>query len=240
MNIDELVNFEFDEPGEPRVSYLICSMPRSGSNLLCDLLSETGIAGAPTELFHPDMMRRLQRRWGTHTIEEYVAQLLARKTGPNGVFGAKAHWGQYQPYFGDMDPRQLFPDLRFVFMHRRDHLRQAVSWVRSLQTLHWESTQPKQDRSAVFDPEHITRKLGRIAREEEFWRDFFDRLGCEAHDVVYEDLTSSKHDTLHSLLEFVGASPPADFELPVPVLERQADALSEEWVERYRAEAASA
>jgi LPS sulfotransferase NodH len=35
----------------PRVSYLICSTPRTGSSLLCDALTLTGVAGRPEEYF---------------------------------------------------------------------------------------------------------------------------------------------------------------------------------------------
>src|SRR5829696_10459407 len=35
----------------PRLSYLICATPRSGSTLLCDALDATGIAGHPEEHF---------------------------------------------------------------------------------------------------------------------------------------------------------------------------------------------
>ena len=33
-------------------SYLICTSPRSGSTLLCRMLSDTGVAGAPNSFFH--------------------------------------------------------------------------------------------------------------------------------------------------------------------------------------------
>jgi LPS sulfotransferase NodH len=35
----------------PTASYLICATPRSGSTLLCDLLTRTGVAGRPEEYF---------------------------------------------------------------------------------------------------------------------------------------------------------------------------------------------
>jgi LPS sulfotransferase NodH len=36
---------------DPRQSYLICSTPRTGSSLLCDALTATGVAGRPEEYF---------------------------------------------------------------------------------------------------------------------------------------------------------------------------------------------
>jgi trehalose 2-sulfotransferase len=237
MDSDAAAFFEFDDAAEPRVSYLVCSIPRSGSNLLCELLFRSGVAGVPTELFHPHYMRVLKRRWGIETTEEYMRELLARKTGPNGVFGAKAHWGQYHPLFGNTDPREVLPNLRVISMTRRDHVRQAVSWVRALQTLSWQSSHNERpERPLEFDPEHITRKLGRIGREEEVWRALFDRYGIEAHEIVYEDLVSDQNGTLREVLEFIGVEPPASLQVEQPRLERQADALSEQWVERYIAD----
>ena len=238
MDTSDPVFFEFDDAGAPRISYLVCSIPRSGSTLLCDLLTGTGVAGAPAEVFHPDYMRILGRRWGVETTEEYVGQVLARKTGPNGVFGAKAHWGQYHPLFDDTDPRRVLPNLRLILMSRRDRLRQAVSWVRALQTLRWQSSERgRSERQPAFEPEHIARKVERIGREEDAWKALFDRHGIEAQCVVYEDLVSDQGRIVRDALEFIGIEPPADLQARPPTLARQSDALSEQWVERYLAQA---
>jgi LPS sulfotransferase NodH len=232
--------FEFERT-EPRTSYLVCSIPRSGSSLLCVLLGATGVAGAPAEFFHPDKMRLLQQRWGAETLDGYLRELLARKTSPNGVFGTKAHWGQYKPLFGESDPREVLPDPSLVFIKRRDRLRQAVSWVRALQTQRWANGEgPRVERPAVFDYDHITQKLMRIDREEDVWDSFFERHRIVPHRVVYEEFVESQEQTVREVLEAIGVDPPADLHLPPAALDRQADDLSEEWVERYLAEVASA
>lgn len=228
--------FEFDRT-EPRASYLVCSIPRSGSSLLCELLGSTGLAGAPAEFFHPDKMAALQRRWGVNELDDYLRELLARKTSPNGVFGTKAHRGQYQPLFGESDPRTLLPALRVVFITRRDRLRQAVSWVRALQTLKWVTPAgPREERPEVFDHEHITQKLVRIDREEEEWESLFDRHGIEPHRVVYEEFVDAQEQTVRAVLDALDVDAPADLHLPPPALDRQADQLSDEWAERYLSE----
>ena len=239
MSTIDDVFFEFEQPGEPRIQYLICAVPRSGSNLLCDLMTSTGVAGRPTELFHPDMMRMLKRRWGIETTPDYIARLLARKTSPNGVFGTKVHWGQYHPLFDRTDPRELFPNLHVIFLSRRDHLRQAISWVRAVQTMSWQSTHDERH-TAEFDAEHIGRKVGRIEREVDAWRSLFERYGIDALEVVYEDLVADQAGTVDAALAHLGVEPPPGFTVDQPQIKRQADALSDEWVERYRAEAAQA
>ena len=231
--------FEFERT-QARRSYLVCSLPRSGSSLLCELLGATGVAGAPAEFFHPDKMAALRERWGAATLDEYVRELLARKTSPNGVFGAKAHWGQYQPAFGEADPRALFPDVRLVFITRRDRLRQAISWVRALQTRKWaDQDRPMVERPAVFDYEDITAKLMRIDREEDVWEGLFERYGIVPQRVVYEDFVEARDETVRAVLDGLGIDAPADLLLPPPVLGRQADELSDEWAQRYLAESAT-
>jgi len=231
--------FEFDRRTEPQVSYMVCSVPRSGSSLLCELLGGTGVAGAPAEFFHPDKMAALRERWGAESLEDYLRELRARKTSPNGVFGLKAHWGQYKPLLGETDPRTILPDPRLILITRRDRLRQAVSWVRALQTLKWAtSDQPKVDRPAVFDYEHITQKLGRIEREEGMWMSFAERNGLTPHQIVYEDFVEAQQDAVREVLDLLGVDAPGDLRIPAPALDRQADELSDEWVERYLAEAA--
>jgi trehalose 2-sulfotransferase len=231
--------FEFERT-EPHASYLVCSIPRSGSSLLCGLLADTGLAGAPAEFFHPDKMDALKEHWGVEGLGDYLRELLARKTSPNGVFGTKAHWAQYQPQFGECDPRTVFPGLRLVFITRRDRVRQAVSWVRALQTLKWDTEDnPPVERPEVFDQEHITQKLGRIDREEQMWESLFARHGIEPQRVVYEDFVDAQVATVRAVLEELGVDAPADLHLPSPVLDRQADERSDEWVERYLAEAST-
>jgi trehalose 2-sulfotransferase len=47
---------------EPRVSYLICSTPRSGSTLLCEAMISTGLAGRPEEYYQQRQKTGLPRR----------------------------------------------------------------------------------------------------------------------------------------------------------------------------------
>jgi LPS sulfotransferase NodH len=103
-------------------SYLICTTPRSGSTLLCELLTATGIAGRPDEYFQQlrstkqpmtardylagvadeiipqeDHAGELEQHllYDPHRFfdyEEYVGWVRERATTPNGVFGAKIMW----------------------------------------------------------------------------------------------------------------------------------------------------
>jgi LPS sulfotransferase NodH len=117
-------------------SYLICTTPRSGSTLLCELLTATGVAGRPDEYFQqlrttgmpmtprdylagvaPDIIPVEDREGELEqhelfdprrfaSFEEYMGWVVQRATTPNGVFGAKIMW----PYMaGLVDGLSTFP-----------------------------------------------------------------------------------------------------------------------------------
>lgn len=44
------LDHEFERT-QTTLSYAVCALPRSGSSLLCELLFDTGLAGAPAEYF---------------------------------------------------------------------------------------------------------------------------------------------------------------------------------------------
>ncbi len=109
----------------PTCAYLVCATPRSGSTLLCEALTNTGLAGRPKEYFealkatgrprqpneyftnlaYPELASILDDQsrlaWLPHPITNdypvYLDHVLRAGTTPNGVFGAKMMWG----YFGD-------------------------------------------------------------------------------------------------------------------------------------------
>src|SRR4051812_30708315 len=132
------LDHEFERT-ETTLSYVVCALPRSGSSLLCELLFETGLAGAPAEYFDAQQMGRFSERWNARDFGAYLRALLERKTGPNGVFGFKAQFFQLAEAFPDGELDAAFPSLRYVYITRRDRLRQAISWARAVQTGWWAS-----------------------------------------------------------------------------------------------------
>jgi trehalose 2-sulfotransferase len=224
------VDHEFPET-DTRVSYMVCSVPRCGSSLLCELLCNTEVAGAPTEFFDPELMGHFRARWGTSSLVDYVSTLLRKKTSPNGVFGMKAHWGQFRDVLG-ADSTALFPRLRYVHMRREDTLRQAVSWVRAIQTNQWASSHDVRGEPA-FDREQIDVYLERIRVEDRAWEEFFSTQSISPHRIVYERLVEEPGETVGDVLAFLGLADPGRTTYGPVELEQQADALTEEWVERY-------
>jgi len=225
----------FEGSPPPTISFLVCSLPRSGSSLLCDVLASTELAGAPTEFFDPNHMDALARIWGAHGLDEYLRALLARKTSRNGVFGFKAHYHQIKNTFGDRDLREVFPKLRFVYITRRDRVRQAVSFARAMRTEQWAAHQPARFEPGPFDAAAIGDALEWIEREEALWEELFANMRESPHRLDYEDLVHDVEGSVLAVMRFLGIELPDGLRVPSPTLERQSDSLSEQWVRRYLA-----
>jgi len=239
---------------QPHTSYLICSTPRCGSHLLCEALQQTGLAGRPTEYFLPRIMPVLSRQWGISSFSEYLNKVLEVGTTPNGVFGMKAHMDQFRPLLNTLQqmPRYrglaapellstIFPNLSYIWITRQQKVRQAVPYLKAVQTnMWWLTDQPPfpagepTNNTPRFDFEAIDRLVRWIEEEERTWQDYFNAHSITPMVVVYEELARTYSATAGQILEYLNIPQPANLVMAEPRMQRQADMISEEWVERYQ------
>ena len=236
-------------------SYFVCATPRTGSSLLLGLLESTGLAGRPEAYFrHPDE-RMWARRWGipgpdhrAFDYGEFVRAARAAGTSANGVFGAKLMWGTLDEVVAKLAPGTTGADLavltaafgrtRFVYLRRADELAQAVSWLRAEQTRTWWAGDPGGTGAAPrYDEAGITALLDTVAEHNAAWRAWFTAYGVTPYETTYEQLTADLTGTTRGVLTHLGLDPDAARVIE-PRHRRQADRLNDEWMARYRAEAA--
>ena len=118
----------------PHTCYLIAASPRSGSQLLGDLLTSTGLAGFPDEHFNPWHMGDAANFFPDDLLygPDHIQQLIKKYTTPNGVFGTKAHFLQVINFVGLDRLESLYPTpLKYVSLRRRDFTRQGISFGES-------------------------------------------------------------------------------------------------------------
>jgi LPS sulfotransferase NodH len=129
----------------------------------------------------------------------------------------------------------LLPNLRYVWLTRRDKLRQAISFSKALQTNVWALTGPRTaDRPhPQYDADSITALLQRIRDDEMRIRKYFSVSGIEPFTVVYEEFDSRYDATCSDILEYLGVEAPKDLRLAKPRFAKQRDSQTEEWVRRY-------
>jgi LPS sulfotransferase NodH len=181
-------------------------------------------------------------------FEGWFSYVLHRGTTPNGVFGAKMMWN----YLDDFRERiaelpgladltfnealdQVFPNLHLVFVRRRDKVAQAVSLWKAIQTQHWRNEVEVDPipRAATYDYEALRHLLDELHRWDARWEDWFHATGREPIRVIYEDFVGSRAATVGRVLDALGIDPPEPDGRP---MRRQADELSRDWVDRFRAD----
>src|SRR5947209_10247439 len=78
--------------------YAICTQPRSGSNLLCQVLSSTDQLGYPLEYFNGPGRRALGLPDFPDAPELQVKAILRLGMTPNGVYGVKLFASQFAAF----------------------------------------------------------------------------------------------------------------------------------------------
>jgi trehalose 2-sulfotransferase len=238
---------------EPRTSCFIATLPRSGSWLLSELLSNTGLAGEANEYFRPDFTALWASEWAlphSYGYREYVSAAKRITATSNDVFSAKLHWYQFVWLCRQLDPQSnlqqessttdmlndWFPNLKYVFLWRRNTARQAISYYRAAVTQEWFLTHKplQQTLTEAIDYQQIRWFEDVLLEQKENWQTYFGRNRITPLEVVYEDFVTSYEATVRRILYYLGVVG-KDVATGMPTLRRQSDGLSEWILRRYLA-----
>jgi LPS sulfotransferase NodH len=195
---------------------------------------------------------------GLTDYREHLERTFTTGTTPNGVFGAKLMFNQLDelhalaaglPELAGLEMEvlleRLFQHPRYIWISRRDVVRQAVSMWKALQTRRWRagngngdddldgldgddgSVAPRYRFDAI---DHLVR---RFQAEERGWQSFFSRRDIQPLSIAYEDeLVADRDGTIKRALEWLGVSPPPAWHAEEP-MRRQSGSSSDDWVEAY-------
>ena len=180
--------------------------------------------------------------------ENFLAEVIQHGTTANGVFGAKIMWVYFGGFIGKLrgipcyrklKARNLlpsvFPNLHYIWLTRQDKVRQAVSLWKALQTWVWrqetDTSSPQKEPHFHFPAiDHLVREL---EADELAWQRYFKRHHIQPYTVVYEQLVSTYEETALDILRYLDIPLSHEPTFSERRMKRQADALSEEWVQRY-------
>lgn len=215
--------------------YAICTAPRSGSNLLCQWLTSTGVLGRPLEYFNGPGRRALNDSNYPDDRHAQIEWILTNGATSNGIYGVKVFSTHHAEVSPIVNWTKALPRLVYIHLERGDRLGQAISWVRAQQTQQYRSTQRIQG-SISYDGSAIRARLEAINREYLHWSEFFRRRRREPLRIVYEDAIRSPQTTVNRVaacfdLDGRAIIDAADIDLLI-----QRDAVTEEWRTRYLAE----
>ncbi|MEP2534285.1 Stf0 family sulfotransferase [Shimia sp.] len=240
----------------PKRSYIICTAPRSGSTLLCRMLSATGAAGQPDSHFHAPSFER----WLTvydlksdafssqrDTLHAIFDAAIARGSGEGNIFGLRLQrdsFAYFMQQLGVITPGQMsdveriesaFGPTTFIHLSRPDRLGQAISRLRAEQTGLWhrradgselERLAPAAD--AKYDSQAIADYMAHASQLDAAWERWFNSAGIAPFRIDYDNLAKDPHNTLADVLCHLGLNP-AQAHLVAPPTARLADSDNLRW-----------
>ncbi len=236
-------------------------MPRSGSTLLCDLLTQTGVAGRPNSFFRPQSMGDFANDWGipAQTIDgfdhAYIDTARAQGTAQTGCFGMRIMWTNVplltarlaQLYRSTADDHTLlqaaFGPLKFIHLARADKVAEAVSLDIAEQSGLWhrnaDGTERERTAKAaepVYDATRIQAAYDEVTDGQRAWDAWFTKQNITPLRVSYEALAAQPTPQLRRILSHIGADPDkANNAAPqTAVLSSERNRM---WAARFRKEA---
>jgi trehalose 2-sulfotransferase len=245
-------------------SYLICATPRSGSTLLCDLLTATGAAGRPQSYFRKQDLADWSRRFGVAPEPDpgdfgiaYLDAVLEQGTAGVGVFGCRLMWEtleEIQVRFGVLFPglagdaariERAFGPTLYVRLSRADKVAQAVSLVKAEQSGLWHRNSdgtpregPDRPQPTFYDAASIAELVDALQRQDAAWDAWFADNGIAAVRIGYDALVADPREAAAAVLSALGLERALAAKVR-PRTAKLADDESLTWARRFRAEQAS-
>lgn len=211
---------------------IIGFVPRSGSNYLCDMILRAGGLTFPMEYYFPYDFNERMAFWDSKEIE--IERINRTKiSGPRSWFGEIMHrgsikctWTAHQQMLSEVSDLYAQIHKKYIYLRRRDKLRQAISWYRANHSKRWTS-QDKINPDPPYDEQAISERIEWIEYDEKMWGEYLSNR--EHLELFYEDLS---YNTLELYEQFTGLkrSRYRDTDSDYTIIR---DNLTEEWVEKY-------
>jgi LPS sulfotransferase NodH len=214
---------------------MIAMTARTGSTHFCAQLAASAGLAPIGEIFNPRGPAQMeQAQLGAARFAAYLPGLAAR---PGPVLAFKTNGQDFAPFAAHH--QTLFPDLRLIYLTRRDTIAQAVSLFRAQLSGHWHQPRgaapnPQASPEALhqkFDLPRILALLAQLETEKSAWESFFAGYGYEPLRFAYEDFTRDFAPVLSRLAPFLPIAPAPP---PGTGYEKLADTLTAQWVHRVR------
>lgn len=244
-------------------SYILCTSPRSGSTLLCKLLSATGISGNPGSYFHRPSLSEWLSYFNlnleptlseTDVLEAIFQAAMAKGSLDTGVFGLRLQRHSFDffmeklrilhPHHANDRERveAAFGRTLFIHLTRLDKVEQAVSCVKAEQTGLWHVAPDGTELERVAPPAEPVYDAAKIrANYEDFtrfdlgWAQWFEEQDIAPLRITYDALSADPAGHLRIILEALGVDGNAANGV-VPGVAKLADATNRDWAARFREE----
>ena len=193
--------------------YLICTTPRSGSNLLSALLESSGMMGQPSEyLNHTGTIPTLAKKHNlidtnsTIILRKYLDFVIHNRSSANNVCGIKLFFNQLERFLDFPEMREILQQCHFIFLTRKDLVAQAVSMYIATETNIWKSM--KEDKSSrdfvEYNELKINSILENLIKQNNKWSEFFGVNKLNYLEVNYEEILENSNQLCQKICSFCG------------------------------------
>ena len=226
-------------PTPLKSAYLVCTTPRTGSNLLCFSLAKQGL-GVPieylnllgndatqefyTRITNCDFASDVENRIPPAEIcAKYIPQIVKHRTTANGVFGMKLFSHHFTDLYKDGHLSHLTELIgckpKIIHLVRENLIDLTVSYIMAQTNQQWHSNMTggttrntRYNFNTFFD---IMKDLNEIQHKWNIllrWQDY------DVLRITYQQLSQQYTDTLKLVNQHLGFT---DLEIPQPPIRRQ-------------------
>ena len=220
-----------------QIVYAVCCTSRSGSTYLCQLLASTGRLGKPKEYLNDDLASG-RPHWSREVDvpvdcpdTEYIEAII-RAYSTDRVFGTKALLERLRHYHASLQPTH------YLFLRRRDTLRQAISLYRAQKSGRWGHYNPANPppKDMPFDGAAIRRLQQQIEAVNGHWAEYFAGRQITPLPVWYEDICADPMGQVRRIAQHMGISLDGIDRVSAAILTMR-DEVTEDWVRRLEGKA---
>ena len=212
---------------------IIASTGRSGSHMLGHTLHSTGKFGFPLEYFQKNNLNKWKEIINKNNIKDIICSLQDIRTSENGVFSIKIHYSQVKEIGGFTNLQELLPNAYFVFIKRRNILKQAVSMSIARQTGIWISEQLGNGRKPKYDYCSINMELKELLKDNSNWIYHLESSNSNYISLDFEDVRDNLDDSVIKISNFMNIEL-KDEEIPIiPLTKKQTNSVNDDFLSKY-------
>lgn len=205
---------------------VISMTARVGSTAFVSALTSCGLSGRPIrEIFNPrSSMKDLSEKFKPSSLVDYLNQYYGQET--SGVLAFKTNWIDFATVVNWTGNhfREIFPEVKFVHIERKDKVAQAYSLWKANEYNIWHREAGAKYESPVVGQVPlgpIKNNLANLQAEETKWQQYFEMNEIVPHRVYFEDFSENLTDAVSGAFQYFTGEMPE--KKPVSSLVRSSD-----------------
>ena len=225
--------------------YIVCSTPRSGTNFLKHILMSHGL-GFPSE--HSPKVHPIETERDIYvtTYHSYETQVWSRTlfyTHLRELIDTYRELKGLPKDIRDIDVvTETHPGIKFIYLYRRNTLRQSISYVKAKKSGVWElrgNAEPPNFENYVYDRAEIDEMIKTLNRENKGWCKWFKDNEIELLGLMYEECVRFPLNTLKRCVDFLEvdvaiSQERLDIAMQSPLFpKKQSDETTCMWLKKY-------